>query len=392
MRAAGAGDRSWWRWAAVAVLALLALHAMRVAVVAGYAGRDPAVARAVWPSHPAPIFASALAGIGAAARKGQSPAPELLALVERGGRHAPLAAEPLLVAGTAALEVGDHARAERLLLGAMRRDPRAPATRFLLADLYVRQQRIGEAMAQIVALDRRIGNVASGFAPAIASFLEQPGAPAKLLPVLADSPALRQAVLAHLAAGNGRIGLLVALAGRGDAHQPWLASALARLLAAGEMTRARALHARTVGTDRLPGLTRWSPGEPASPITWRFPAGSGGAVEPIADGPLRIAYFGREETVLAQHWLTLAPGRHRLSQRLSPGSVPGGTFEWRLTCAGARQSASTLSFAAGEGTGVLAVPACPAQLLSLVGRPGDFPRTVNAELSAVTLEPAGSAQ
>lgn len=390
MQPAG-GSRRWWQWTGLAVVILLGAQAARNAFVEAEGARRPALAAMLWPGHPAPAFNLALAGIGAAAAQGRAPSPELLALVEHGARSAPLAVEPLLVEAAARIAGGDTKVGERLLVAAIARQPRAPAARFLLADLFVRQNRIPEAMQQLTALDRRIGMVSVNFAPAVARYLREPGAVATMRPVLADNPRLRQAVMAQLAAEEGGEGLLLALARRGDAAEPWLRTALGRLLASGAVEPARQLLARSGSQASGRALAAWSPGPSAAYFGWRFSASGGGVAEPTLNGPLRLVYYGRDETILADHPLMLPPGRYRLSQTLS-GAASAGAFEWRLTCLGtAPTMVMRQSLPDGAGRTDVTVPAdCPAQVLQLHGRPGDFPRTVSTDLGAVTLAPAGS--
>lgn len=391
MNAGGVNGRAWWRWAGAFLLLLLAIHAARSAIVAVSAKERPELALAVWPGQPDALLTAGLASIGGSARLGQPPSPEALERIDRAARAAPLAEEPLLVEAASRLSVGDVASAERLLLAAVRRNPRAPAARFLLADLYIRENRIAEAMRELAALDRRLGRVSADFAPAMASFLQQPGALPQVGPVLEQNPALREAVLAQLVTNKGTGPMLLALARPGDQRQPWFTTAFERFLAEGDVGGARTLYARAVGPLPQAQLGDWAPGPPPDPLSWRFPAGKGGAAEPSPGGPLRLVYYGREEAVLAERLLLLAPGRYRLGQRLE-GRVPAGAFEWRLTCLEGNRTLATLSVRGGRGQGDWLVPAgCPAQKLQLVGRPGDVPVTVNVTLSDLALSPVGGA-
>ncbi|WP_344706893.1 tetratricopeptide repeat protein [Sphingomonas swuensis] len=373
------------------LLLLLAGQAVRTAIVTTQEERRPALARAVWPSYPPLLFNQALAGIGAAAREGRAPDPGLLADIERGSLGAPLAVEPLLVKATAQLAAGQSQPAEALLRAAVRQDPRAPAARFLLADLYIRQERLGDAMIQLTALDRRVGGISNGFAPAVARYLGQPGALPKVAPVLASNPPLRRAVLQELSTDAKADPLLLALARRGDLAEVWLAQAFERLLAAGNIPAARALYAKAGGAP-TGGLTRWSGSDQGGPLTWRFNPSPSGAIESQAGGPMQIIYYGREEATLAVHLLLLPPGNYVLDQRVT-GEVPAGTLEWRLVCVSDSRSLGVVPVASGAGRGALTIPAnCPAQRLQLFGRPGEFPKTINAAISSVTLQQAGAAR
>lgn len=382
-----------WRWVGLLLLLLLALQAGRSAIAAAWADRRPELVRFVWPSHPTALFSEALAGIGSAAAKGQAPGTDLLEQVERGSRKAPLAVEPLLVDAAARLAAGDRILSEKLLLAAVRRDARQPAARFLLADLYVRQGRVDDALTQIIALDRRLGGVSTSFAPALASFLEQPGSVSRVAPILRRNPALRDAVLAQVAENAAATGTILALAGPGDAPQPWFAAVFERLLRAGDIRTARDLSARAESESSGLALSPWKPGPPTGPLGWRFPATNGGAAEPVAGRSLRLVYYGRAETVLAEHLLLLEPGRYRLSQHLK-GSVSPGMFEWRLACLNGSRAVSTIPIGvAGTGGGeFLVLRGCSAQRLQLAAQPGDFARTTSLELSGVTLARGGQAR
>jgi hypothetical protein len=385
-----AGTRLWWRWPAAAVLLLAGVQAVRTAVVEGLSDSHPALAHALWSSHPKPTLTLALGEIGAAAREGKAPPPQALEAIHRVGKTEPLAAEPLLVAGTQALASGNPQAAERLLEAALRRDPRSTAAHFLLADLLIRQQRLAEALGHVGALGRRLGAATIGFAGALADYLRQPGALAKVAPVLGNDPALRQQVLERLANDPASTPLLVALARPDDAEKAWLVRATDVRLGAGNVEGARRLLARAGVSGGGTALSSWAPGA-GGPLTWRFITGSGGVAEAVAGGPVRLVYYGREDTALADHVLLLPAGSYRLRSSFA-GKVPPGTFEWRLTCLGTGKPATVLPIEGSNNDSPLSVaPDCAAQKLSLWARMGDFPQTVSTELSRVSLVRAGIA-
>nr|WP_314445188.1 tetratricopeptide repeat protein [uncultured Sphingomonas sp.] len=393
MRAEGAApaQRTWFGWLGCLALLLLAVQAVRSAVVAALGERRPEVAHAVWSGHPLPLTTMALAQIGAAAREGRAPDPQAFARMQEVGRRDPLAFDPLLVAATARLAAGDSAGGERLLKAVLHREPRSTAAHFLLADLYVRQQRVGEALVHVGVLGRRIrGGGTEAFAAALAAYLRDPARIAQVRPVLQDNQALRRSVMTALAQEPSATVSLRSLSSRGDAGEDWFRIAFERLLAAGDTAEARNLLAAAGvgGGGRM--LTAWSAGSDAGPLSWRLPATSDGVVEAVANGPLRLVYYGRGDTVLAEHLLLLTPGRYRLAAQFT-GSVPPGTFEWRVTCLQGSRSLATWTVAAPSGASVFEVPAdCAAQRLSLWGRMGEFPRTTSAELLRVGLDPAGA--
>jgi hypothetical protein len=377
-------------WLGLAGVLLLALHAVRVAVVGAWGERRPDVAHALWPAHPLPQRTLALAEIGAAARRGESPTATALERMERSAHTDPLSGQPLLVAATERLAARDAALGERLLLAALHRDPRSTATHFLLADLYVRQQRIGDALKHVAPLGRLLGDGRTdAFAGALATYVGQPGALEKVRPVLQQSPTLRREVMTGLASDPAAATTLRALVRPGDAGERWLAEAFERHLANGDVAAARALLAAAGVQGGGTVLTAWPAGAGQGPLRWRFPADKEGAAEPVANGPLRLVYYGRADAALADHLLLLTPGRYSL-QATFAGLLPAGTFEWRMSCV--QGGAALMSWPVVERSGArtFEVPAdCPAQRLALWGRTGEFPRTSAVELIRATLNRDG---
>jgi hypothetical protein len=237
---------------------LIAAQAARSAFVAAEGERRAAAALALWPSHPLPQVTLALASIGAAARQGKPPSPEALEQIRSAGRASPLAVEPLLVAGTERLAAGDRAAAVRFLKAALNREPRSSAAHFLLADLYVREQRIGDALGHVAVLGRRIGGGgAEPFAAALAIYLRDPAKVAEVRPVLLNNPALRNSVMTDLAKDASAAATLRLLTRRGDAGEDWFRIAFERHLAGGSAGEARALLA---SAGIVGGGTALSPG------------------------------------------------------------------------------------------------------------------------------------
>lgn len=393
MRAANGAQarRSWLAWLGVAALLLIAVQAFRSAFVAAEGERRPAVAHQIWPSHPLPQATLALASIGASARVGQPPTAQALAQMSSAGRWDPLGVDPLLVSATASLAAGDQVRGERLLKAALHREPRSTAGHFLLADLYIRQGRIGDALANVSTLGRRLGaGGADPFAAALATYLRDPAKVAEVRPVLSKDAGLRRSVMIALADAPGSATSLRLLTAPGDAGETWFTAAFERLLAAGDIAGARRLLAAAGIRGGGTGLTAWTGDGGAGPLSWRMAATPDGLAEPVAGGPLRLVYYGRADAALASHLLLLPARRYRLQWQFGGGVQPG-TFEWRMTCLEGGRQIAALPAPNGSAAGVLDVPeGCSAQRLALWGRMGDFPRTTAAELQRVSLLPKGA--
>lgn len=387
----GAGARrSWLAWLGVAALLLLGIQAFRSAFVAAEGERRAAVAHMIWPSHPLPQATLALASIGASARVGQPPSAQALERMREAGRSDPLGVDPLLVSATASLAAGDRAKGEQLLKAALHREPRSTAGHFLLADLYVREGRVGDALAHVSTLGRRLGvGGADPFAAALATYLRDPAKIAQVRPVLRTDAGLRRAVMTGLASDATGFTSLRLLTARGDAGERWFAAAFEQRLSAGDVQAARSLLDAAGVQGGGAALTAWSADQGRGPLSWQMAATPDGVVEPVAGGPLRLVYYGRADVSLADHLLLLPAGRYRLESQFG-GAIQPGTFEWRMTCLqGARQIAS-LPVTGASARAALDIPAnCSAQRLALWGRMGDFPRTTAAEVQRVSLTPAG---
>jgi hypothetical protein len=124
---------------------------------------------------------------------------------------------------------------------------------------------------------------------------------------------------------------------------------------------------------------RFLPGGPPPPFNWRFTSGGGGVAEPQPGGGLRVLYYGREDVVLAQQLLMLAPGRYQLRQDVA---TPAANLHWTLTClpGGTRLDAVDAP--------ITVPPACTAQRLELRGTMPETSATTDVLIRSVTLVPA----
>ncbi|WP_338504099.1 hypothetical protein V6R86_09575 [Sphingomonas kaistensis] len=385
--------RSWLSWIGLAAVLLLALQAGRSAFVEALGARKPQAAHTLWPSHPVPLTTLALAEIGAAARTLKPPPASALAQMREAGRVDPLAVEPLLTAAAERLSRGDRARGETLLKAALHREPRSTAAHFMLADLLIREGRVGDALANVAVLGRRLGGGrVDAFAGTLAVYLRDSGKVAEMRPVLDSNPELKKAVMTALAQDPAASPSLRLLTRPGDAGAPWFRTAFERQLGAGDLAGARGLlSAAKVGGGT--SLTSWTD-DKAGPLAWRLPTTPDGVAEAAPGGLLRLVYYGRNDTALADHLLLLPAGAYRFQAQYA-GSPPAGSFEWRVTCLQGNRAIATWPANSVSSAQLIRVPAdCPAQRLALWGRMGEFPRTVSAELLRVGLDPiqAGAAR
>lgn len=382
-------------FAGIAFVLLAGAAVVRTAVVSSD-GFGSSFAGDLAASHPSVITSGVMAQVGAAAARGATPPPAALGQLETLARGRPLAPEPFLVHGAIALQRGDADRAEALLAQARKRDPRAPAARYLLADLYLRTGRPLPAMAEMSILYRLVPKASGQLAPALAAYAETPGAQKQLEAILDSYPELEPALLRELSADARNTGLVLALAGRTRGRWPqgdWQQLLVETLIKGGDYARARAVWQRLSGVE-APRAGLFNPGFDASdappPFNWQLTADRGGVAD-ASSGGLQVLYYGRADLTLAAQTLLLPPGRYRLGMSLSGEVGDARSLRWTVTCLGSGTRLLELPLPTGSGrrpaAGAFAVPAggCAAQRLELVAEGREFPKEADFRISGLEL-------
>ena len=90
--------------------------------------------------------------------------------------------------------------------------PRSPATRFLLADLYLRSGRPIQAMGEMAVLNRFVPASAAGLAPALAAYARDRGTLPQIKAILKSYPELEEPLLAQLSEDARNADAILALA------------------------------------------------------------------------------------------------------------------------------------------------------------------------------------
>ena len=375
------------------VAALLAMQVVRTALVADPSTRMT-IAPRLWPSHPTLLTNQTMAEIGAHAARGEPPPPATLRQVDAIARMAPLAAEPFLIKGALAQVEGKQEHAERLFLAARIRDPRSAAARYFLADRYLRTVRIAPALAEIAALSRLYIEARAQFGPALATFAQMPGGVPQLRRFFRTSPELEPFVLAHLANDARNADLVLALWGRRpvDPKAPppeWQGTLIRRLTEQGQFAKAYATWRLVAGVERGPG-TIFNPGfrkiSVPPPFNWELSA-TGGVVEPAPGDRLQVIYYGRQDAVLAEQLLMLAPGRYQLGMEISGPLGDGGELAWTLSCVPRHELIFRLPInRKGRIAGKFSVSQnCPVQSFRLTALPGPFPQSQEFTIGGLSL-------
>jgi hypothetical protein len=384
------------RAVAIVVPALI-VAGLVVRVAAVQSSPSSSLASAIWPGHPAVIFASGLAEIGnaAIARKpvGKPETNRLIAAATK----APLAPEPFLVRGVEAQISGNPNLAGGAFGEAARRDPRSMAARYFLADHYLRTGQTRLGLGEISALTRIVPESLDGVAPYLASYARSPGAAEEVRRMLRRQPRLEPVLLNTLAANARDANLALRLwSGRGgDEARPWQQRLLSSLVEAGRYAEAEAAWRRFGGAAKTDGedLADFS-STALAPFGWSLVSGPAGVAEPDEGGRLRILYYGRDNLALASRLLMLKPGRYRLSMRVSNASPGAESLAWVVRCLPSSNQLAALGLQGANKrvlTGSWDVPptGCEAQWLELIGTSPDFPQQTEATISEFRLSRGG---
>ena len=369
-----------------ALAAALGFQIIRAAAVADRE-RRPAVAMALWPSHPRVIVDHILLAIASSAARGEGASSDVQAAVREVAIKAPLSPDPFLIAGAIAETKGRGATAERLLLAARERDPRSRGTRFLLAERYVRTGRVAAGLMEMQALVSLQARGVEAFGPALAAYARTPGAVPELRAYFAKNPRIESSILTLLATDAGNTELVLSLASGRTAEPDWRPALVASLASAGQYARARTLWMRFYGLREPPGLFNagFAEARASPPFNWSFPQTAEGVAEPDGEGGLDVLYYGRTNAVLASQLLVLTPGRYRLTA-VTDGGDGEAAASWTIRCADSRQPLLTLRLRPGATGGEFSVPPnCQAQWLELQGAAGDMPRVTELTVGGLRL-------
>lgn len=382
---------------AVAAGVLLAWLVVRSAAVNALLDQDLAAAAAVSPGNPRVVLAQA----DAVVRRERGPVAQ--AALDRAfdaAQGAPLGETPFLLAGANALRAGDGDRAERLLVEAKERNPRSRTARFLLLEHHVRAGKPAAAAQEMAALTRLMPDARPVLIAGLARFAASMPDNGAIAEVLKGDPAVRHAVLEHLAASAESPELIMTLSNgaRPMAGARWPEAVIAALIERGEVRRAYAAWRRFSGFPAGAASAGVFNGgfedlPAAPPFNWLVESGEAGSAE-LGNG-LRIAYPGEARAQFARQLLLLPPGSYRLSYEAKGESAAGGSgLEWTLTCHGSGARLASLrvnpsAVIAQSNEAQFTVPGgCSAQWLSLIGVPGQETGISNLIIS--DLEIAGS--
>jgi hypothetical protein len=379
-------------------LALLVVRASAARVFAS----QPNLLSAINPNDPDLVFREAARELQA--MQGRI-SPEMMARVEEASRRQPLSASPFLYNASRALLEGDAARAERLLHEGQRRDPRNRLVRLLKLPLYLTTNRVEEAVQEVAVIVRLVPQANQQLVGLLAPLAKSSKSRAAVIRGFGADP-LMGLLLDQLVDQGASPELLLELSQRQPprpgAGAKWQTTILDKLIARGDVGRARAVWTQFAGgaaagdglvyDGRFQGL----PGGP--PFNWSLVSNNVGVAERSSGPALAVEFFGRVAGTLAEQLLTLSPGRYRLAFRAEgKANAQGSKLLWRVKCRGDGPTLlelplENITFAPKEFGAELTVPAsCSSQQLQLAGVTAEFPTTQSVRISELSIRPAGRA-
>lgn len=366
-------------------LAALALAAtcFRYAWVAAEAEQKAELAAAIWPGHPDVLRQQVMLAVAQAARQRSALAPVAADRIRLLSERAPLAAEPFAIRGAGAMREGRYDDAERLLGDARRRDPREAGVRYLLSEVYLRQQKVVPALQELIVLAQLSPEATPLVTAALASYAHVPGAISKLQLALRNRPDIKNALLAKLAEDPKNVRLILALApsDRADADLAnWEKVLMSSLVGAGRVKTAFALWQQFTGLHSS-DVGDFSDSAIDSPFTWRLITTSEGAA--TSEGRrLDTQFFGQADTVLATKVLLMAPGEYELRFRVTDSTRDPGSVHLTLTCLPMAKENLDLEVQPGLSAVRFEMPPnCEAERIELKGLAQVYPAEVSFSIS-----------
>jgi len=388
---------------------VLGWMSVRVAVQDSVRDADPQLGAQFWPADGASLAALARQRVAAASGDIDDTTRALYrsALVRD-----PLLADPLALAGIDAAVKGDISRAERLMVAARDRDPRAPLARFWLLDHFVRTGHYAAALDEVGPAIHLRPEAITAIMTVLTAIAATPDGQKALTDKLATRPFWRTAffqtaanttspdvLLALLsppsgaansaATGDEQRAVFVAMVNAGDgarAYRAWQ-----QLLPTNYRERAHGIYDGNFG--------RW-PG--AKPFNWILAQDEIGSTRMVTAGDLPqataldVRYFGSTTGVLAEQYVYARSGTYqlRLAARRRTNGATGGRLNMEVRCANGAVIATlpldpldtqlrTLS------TPVNVTPDCNILRVRLVGTPGEMFSEIEAQVTGVELVPSG---
>lgn len=390
----------WGSLVKTGIASAVALAIGAASVASAWSSLGAAAAKARESTRLAALSAVYLAPQSAAAGADMRNGPAPVAILT----HRPLDSAALARAGFEASIAGRTRLAAALMAEALHRDPRSRPVRLWMLTEALKRKDIPTSIAQLdrlMALDPQ----SEAYLPTLAEVARQPGAERPLAALIATNPPWRAPFLLYLTTSKSDSRATDGLVFRlNNAGTPAGAAAdlqgrvIAKLLAKGDYDGAYLAWINFLPESAMAQVAPVYDGGFAGlsgpqPFNWSFNDSELASVGIEKGEGLQIDYPAAQSVRMASQLLVLKPGTYRLdySVRGSGESDDGGAISWRLTCAKGDAVVfdlpiKNLTDRPAARAARFVVPAgCPAQLLSVEGVAGAFPKTRSVSIRRVAI-------
>jgi hypothetical protein len=299
---------------------------------------------------------------------------------------------------------GDAPRARALMELALRSDGRSVRPRLWLIDRALRHRDYPTAVALLDRLITVIPLRRAQTVAAMAAIVRDPASHPAITKMLATNPGWREDFLYAVNQQGMPADAIFRLTAQNSAKASALfeqSALLQTLLKNHEYERAYLAWVNFLPEASLKQVgaiydTEFANLAGPAPFNWQLLNSADGSAEFRLPKGLTASYLGAAPATLAQQTILLSPGRYRLSTIASAGDEYN-QLAWVITCARGGDPVVTtrllkLSDARQKYSSIFQIPAsgCEAQQLALIGTPGEFPRTADAQIDAIHIEPVTS--
>ena len=318
--------------------------------------------------------------------------------------HMPLDPDAQAYLALAAEAKGDTSRARGLMELALRSDGRSLRPRLWLIDHALRHRDYPTAVALLDRLITVIPLRRAQTVAAMAAIVRDPASHPAITKMLATNPGWREDFLYALNQQGMPPDAIFRLTAQNSAKASALfeqSALLQTLLKNHEYERAYLAWINFLPETSLKQVgaiydTEFANLAGPAPFNWQLLNSPDGSAEFRTPKGLTASYLGAAPATLAQQTILLSPGRYRLST-VASGKDEYNQLAWVITCARGGDAIVTtrllkLSDRRQKYSSIFQVPAsgCEAQQLALTGAPGEFPRTADAEIDTIHIEPVTS--
>jgi len=299
---------------------------------------------------------------------------------------------------------GDTPRARALMELALRSDGRSVRPRLWLIDHALRHRDYPTAVALLDRLITVIPSRRAQTVAAMAAIVRDPASHPAITKMLATNPVWREDFLYAVNQQGMPPDAIFRLTAQNSAKASALfeqSALLQTLLKNHEYERAYLAWINFLPETSLKQVgaiydTEFANLAGPAPFNWQLLNSPDGSAEFRAPRGLTASYLGAAPATLAQQTILLSPGRYRLST-IASGRDEYNQLAWVIACErGGDPVVTTRLLKLSDGrqkySSMFQIPAsgCEAQQLALTGTPGEFPRTADAQIDAVHIEPVTS--